>query len=80
MGTVKHIEIKDNEVRSQGIIQKKSVCGSRTLPFVIFDKKSAPFAESSVILRHFCVTLRHFCIKLHKKCPFLKIPDAALKF
>ena len=46
----------------QGIIQKKSTSGSQMLPFVIFDKKSALFAKSSVILRHFWV-------KLHKK-PF----------
>ena len=42
--------------------------------------KSALFAKSSVILTHFCVISRHFWIKLHKKCPFLKIPNAALKF
>ena len=56
----------------QGIIGKKSVSGSWTLPFVTFDRK-CPFAESSVILMHFWV-------KLHKKCPFLKILNAALKF
>ena len=63
----------------QGIMGKKSVSGSRTLPFVTFDRK-CPFAESSVILMHFCVISRHFWVKLHKKCPFLKIPNAALKF
>ena len=36
----------------QGIIQNKSASGSRTLPFVTFDKK----------------------------CTFLKIPNAALKY
>ena len=33
------LTIKDGEL--QAIIQKKSASGSRTLPFVIFDKKSA---------------------------------------
>ena len=41
--------------------------------------KSALFAKSS-ILTHFCVILRDFWVKLHKKCPFMKIPNAALKF
>ena len=48
------------------------------LPFVIFDKKIALFAKSSV-LRHFYVILRHFWVKLHKKCPFLTIQDDGLK-
>ena len=52
----------------QGIIQKKSASGSRTLPLVIFDKK-ALFSKNSVILQYFC-----------QKCPFLKILDAVLKF
>ena len=36
-------------------------------------QKSALFAKSSIVLRRFWV-------KLHKKCPFLKILDTALKF
>ena len=40
----------------------------------------ALFAKSSVILTHCRVISRHFWVKLNKKCPFLKIPDAALKF
>ena len=59
-------------VSNQGIIQKKSVSGSRTLPLVIFDKK-CPFSQNSVILRYLWV-------KLCQKYPFLKIPDTALKF
>ena len=58
--------------RYQGIIQKKSVSGSQTLPLVIFDKK-ALFSQNSVILQYFQE-------KLSQKCPFLKILDAALKF
>ena len=42
------------------------------LPLVRFDKKSSRFPRNSVILRYFWV-------KLRQKCPFLKIPDAALK-
>ena len=49
----------------QGIIYKKSTSNSRILAFVIFDKKSALFAKSSVILRDFWV-------KLHKKCRFFE--------
>ena len=41
------------------------------LPLVLFDRKY-PFSKNSVILRHFWV-------KLCQKCPFLQIPDAALK-
>ena len=57
----------------QGIIQKKSASGSRTLPLVIFDKNGSSFSKNSVILRYFWV-------KLRPKCPFLKILDAALEF
>ena len=35
-------------------------------------QKSALFAKSSVILRHFYVILRHFWVKLSKKCPFFE--------
>ena len=56
----------------QGITQKKSVSGSRTLPLIITDKKSL-FSQNSVILQYFRE-------KLSQKCPFLKIMDAALKF
>ena len=37
----------------QGIIQKKSASGSRTLPFVIFDKKVPFFPKNGVILTYF---------------------------
>ena len=60
---------------SQGIIQKKSGSRSRTLPLVIFDKK-VPFFLKIVLF----FILRYFWVKLRQKCPFLKIPDAALKF
>ena len=51
------------------IIQKKSAYAA---PHNIW-QKSALFPQNSVILRYFRV-------KLCQKCPFLKIPDAALKF
>ena len=57
----------------QGIIQKKSASGSRTLPLVVFDKKVPFFQKNSIILRYLWV-------KLRQKCPFLRIPDIALKF
>ena len=57
----------------QGIIQKKSVSSSRMLSLVIFDKK-VPFLQKIVFI------LRYLLVKLHQKCPFLKIPDATLKF
>ena len=67
------IIFSENTTRTnQGIIQKKSVSSSRMLPLVIFDKK-VPFFTNSVILRYLWV-------KLCQKCPFFKIPDAALKF
>ena len=56
-------------LKTSEIIQKKSASGSRTLLFVLFEKKNAPLPKSSVILRYFCVILRHFWVKLHKKCP-----------
>ena len=62
---------KESRPKMQGIIQKKSAYGSRTLPLIIFDKKVPFFPQNSVILRHFRV-------KLRQKCSFLKIPDAAL--
>ena len=60
-------------IQHQGIIQKKSAPGIRTLPLVIFDKKGPFFSKNNIILRYLCV-------KLCQKCLFLKIPDAALKF
>ena len=58
---------------AQWIIQKKSVSGSRTLPFAIFDQEVSLFPNSSVILRY-------LLLKLRQKCSFLKILDTALKF
>ena len=34
------------KIGMQGIVQKKSASGSRTLPFVIFDKKVAFFPKN----------------------------------
>ena len=59
-------------IRLQGIIQRKSASGSRTLPLVIFDKK-VPFFIKIVVLRYFCG-------KLCQNCSFLKNPDAGQKF
>ena len=70
---------KTIRVAYQGIIQKKSASGSRTLPFAMFDKK-CPFCQSCVILTYFCVISMYFWVKLHKKSPFLRIPNAGLKF
>ena len=60
------------ELSLQEIIKKKSASSSRTLPFVMFVKKSALFGKSGIILRHFHVILRHFWVKLPKKCPFFE--------
>ena len=46
----------------QGIIQKKSMSRTRTLPLVICDK-TVLFSKNSVILRYFME-------KLRQKCPF----------
>ena len=51
-------------------MQKKSVSGSWTLPLQYLTK-NALFSN--------IVILTHLWVKLHKKYPFLKIPDAALK-
>ena len=67
------VTLKKISIAGQGVIQKKSASGSHMLPFVIFDKKVPFFSENGVILTYFWVT--H-----HQKCPFLKIPDATLKF
>ena len=45
-------------IKHQGIIYKKSASNCQMLPFVIFDKKRALFAKSSVVLRDFFVKLR----------------------
>ena len=51
---------------SQGIIQKKSASGSRTLPLVIFNiTKKFPFFPKVVLFKAFWVTL-------WKKCPFFE--------
>ena len=56
----------------QGIVQRKSASGCRTLPLVMFDKKVLFFSKNSVILSYFWV-------KLSQKCPFWKILGAVLK-
>ena len=47
--------------KKQGIIQKKSASGGRTLPFVIFDKKVPFFSKIGFILTYFLVTHRQNC-------------------
>ena len=67
----------------QGIIQKKLASGNQTLPLVI-DEKVPFFPQKQCYFKVFVgktipkVPFLKEC--RHQKCPFLKIPDAALKF
>ena len=62
--------VKKLVLNTQGIIQKKSASGSRTLPFVIYDKK-LPFLPKVVTLRHLCY-LKAFLHKTLQKVPFFE--------
>ena len=64
-------------IRLQGIIQRKSASGSRTLPLVIFDKK-VPFFIKIVVLRYFCAMPKLPFFKESRCCP--KILDYTLGY
>ena len=63
----------DDRMDGQGMIQKKSGSGSRTLAFVIYDKK-VPFFPKMVLFQR--ISGKHIA----KSALYLKIPDAAFKF
>ena len=55
----------------QGIIQRKSVSGSRTLPFVIFDRKR-PFWQRQCYFNAFLCYFKAFLGKTSQQVPFFE--------